>query len=38
MYIPILHKDELVGRVNYVMRVIKENGFYTHENDIDIVE
>ena len=34
----ISHKDELVGRVNYVMRVIKENGFTSYENDIDIVE
>jgi len=34
----ISHKDELVGRVNHVMRVIKENGFTSYENDIDIVE
>ena len=34
----ISHKDELVGRVNYVMKVIKENGFTSYENDIDIVE
>jgi len=34
----ISHKDELVGRVNYVMRVVKENGFTSYENDIDIVE
>ena len=34
----ISHKDELIGRVNYVMRVIKENGFTSYENDIDIVE
>ena len=34
----ISHKDELVGRVNHVMKVIKENGFTTYENDIDIVE
>lgn len=33
----ISHKDELVGRVNHVMKVIKENGFTTYENDIDIV-
>lgn len=34
----ISHKDELIGRVNHVMRVIKENGFTSYENDIDIVE
>ena len=34
----ISHKDELVGRVNYVMRVVKENGFTSYENDIDIIE
>ena len=34
----ISHKDELVGRVNYVMKVIKENGFTSYENDIDVVE
>jgi|TARA_B110000483_G_scaffold194728_1_gene232121 DNA repair exonuclease SbcCD ATPase subunit len=34
----ISHKDELVGRVNHVMRVIKENGFTSYENDIEIVE
>jgi len=34
----ISHKDELVGRVNHVMKVIKENGFTSYANDIDIVE
>ena len=34
----ISHKDELIGRVNHVMRVVKENGFTNYENDIDIVE
>jgi len=34
----ISHKDELVGRVNHVMKVIKENGFTSYENDIDIIE
>ena len=34
----ISHKDELVGRVNHVMKVIKENGFTNYENDIDIIE
>ena len=34
----ISHKDELVGRVNYVMKVVKENGFTSYENDVDIIE
>ena len=34
----ISHKDELIGRVNYVMKVVKENGFTSYENDIDIIE
>jgi DNA repair exonuclease SbcCD ATPase subunit len=34
----ISHKDELVGRVNHVMKVVKENGFTSYENDIEIVE
>ena len=34
----ISHKDELIGRVNNVLKVIKENGFTSYENDVDIVE
>jgi len=34
----ISHKDELVGRVNHVMRVVKENGFTSYANDIEIIE
>jgi DNA repair exonuclease SbcCD ATPase subunit len=34
----ISHKDELVGRVNNVLKVIKENGFTSYENDLEIVE
>ena len=34
----ISHNDELIGRVNHVMRVVKENGFTSYANDIDIVE
>ena len=34
----ISHKDELIGRVNNVMKVIKENGFTSYENDIVISE
>lgn len=34
----ISHKDELVGRVNNVLHVIKENGFTSYSNDVDYVE
>lgn len=34
----ISHKDELVGRVNNVLRVIKENGFTSYSNDVEYVE
>ena len=34
----ISHKDELIGRVNHVMKVVKENGFTSYANDIDIIE
>jgi len=34
----ISHKDELVGRVNHVMKVIKENGFTSYSTDVDIIE
>jgi DNA repair exonuclease SbcCD ATPase subunit len=34
----ISHKDELVGRVNNVLRVVKENGFTSYSNDTDYVE
>ena len=34
----ISHKDELVGRVNNVLRVVKENGFTSYATDIDIVD
>jgi len=34
----ISHKDELVGRVNHVLKVVKENGFTSYANDIDVVE
>jgi len=33
----ISHKDELVGRVNNVLRVVKENGFTNYSNDVDYV-
>ena len=34
----ISHKDELIGRVNNVLKVIKENGFTSYANDIDFIE
>lgn len=34
----ISHKDELVGRVNSVLRVIKENGFTSYSNSADYIE
>lgn len=34
----ISHKDELVGRVNNVLKVIKENGFTSYANDVEVVE
>jgi len=33
----ISHKDELIGRVNSVLRVIKENGFTSYSNSLDYV-
>ena len=32
----ISHKDELIGRVNNVLKVIKENGYTSYSNDIEI--
>ena len=34
----VSHKDELSGRVNNILTVIKENGFTTYSNDIEIKE
>ena len=34
----ISHKDELVGRVNNVLKVVKENGFTTYSPDLEITE
>ena len=34
----ISHKDELIGRVNNVLKVVKENSFTSFSNDIDIIE
>jgi DNA repair exonuclease SbcCD ATPase subunit len=34
----ISHKDELIGRVNNVLKVIKENGFTSYSTDVEIYE
>ena len=34
----ISHKDELVGRVNTILKVVKENGFTSYENDLEVIE
>ena len=34
----ISHKDELIGRVTNVLKVIKENGYTSYSNDLEIVE
>jgi len=34
----ISHKDELIGRVNNVLKVIKENGFTSYSNNADYIE
>jgi DNA repair exonuclease SbcCD ATPase subunit len=33
----ISHKDELIGRVNNILKVIKEGGFTSYENSLDVV-
>jgi DNA repair exonuclease SbcCD ATPase subunit len=33
----VSHKDELVGRVNNTLHVVKENGFTSYNTDVDIV-
>ena len=34
----ISHRDDLTNRVNHVLKVIKENGFTSYSNDIEILE
>jgi DNA repair exonuclease SbcCD ATPase subunit len=34
----ISHKEELIGRVNNVLRVVKESGFTSYSNDVDYVD
>jgi DNA repair exonuclease SbcCD ATPase subunit len=32
----VSHKDELAGRVNNIMHVVKENGFTTYNTDVEV--
>ena len=34
----ISHRDELVGRVNNILQVTKENGFTTFDSEVEIVD
>jgi len=34
----ISHRDDLAGRVNHVLKVIKENGFTSYSNDVEIIQ
>ena len=34
----ISHRDELLGRVNNVLRVIKERGFTSYETSEEVME
>jgi ABC-type lipoprotein export system ATPase subunit len=33
----VSHKDELAGRVNNILKVIKENGFTSYNTDVDVL-
>ena len=33
----VSHKDELAGRVNNLLKVVKENGFTSYSNDVELV-
>jgi DNA repair exonuclease SbcCD ATPase subunit len=33
----ISHRDDLVSRVNQVLKVVKENGFTSYSNDVEII-
>ena len=33
----VSHRDELAGRVENILKVVKENGFTSYSTDIDIV-
>jgi ABC-type multidrug transport system ATPase subunit len=32
----VSHKDELAGRVNNILTVVKENGFTSYGTDVDV--
>ena len=32
----ISHREELIGRVNNILKVVKENNFTTYETDVEI--
>jgi len=32
----VSHRDELIGRVNNILRVVKENGFTSYNTDVDL--
>jgi DNA repair exonuclease SbcCD ATPase subunit len=34
----ISHKDELIGRVNNVLKVVKENGYTSYANDLEVTD
>ena len=34
----ISHKEELAGRVTNVLKVIKENGFTSYDNDVEVMQ
>jgi ABC-type methionine transport system ATPase subunit len=33
----VSHKDELVGRVNNTLKVVKENGYTSYNTDVEII-
>jgi DNA repair exonuclease SbcCD ATPase subunit len=33
----VSHKDELAGRVNNLLKVVKENGFTSYSNDVEVI-
>ena len=33
----VSHKDELAGRVNNILTVVKENGFTNYNTDIEVI-
>jgi len=34
----ISHRDELIGRVNNVLKVVKENGYTSYANDLEVTD